>query len=122
MKKTRKSNVVAVSEAEYNKLLQRIAVENGLRTPQTPEEVDVFEEVFAQEIAKAHNNRPGLSDILSIARDIKNSGAPVVEAIEKTVVDARYRMAARNGNEINEETEDLMDKAIQKAKEKRKND
>lgn len=118
MKNIRKSNVVTVSDSEYNKLLHEIAVSYGLQVPETSDEIVEFEKAFANEIAEANKSRPSLEDVLALARQVKNSGASIVQPIEKTVVEPRYRMAARNGNEITKETEDLMDKAIKKAKEK----
>jgi len=122
MKKIHKSNVVQVSDVEYNELLHEVAVINGLQVPQTPEEVSAFEKQFEKEIARANRYRPSLKEIMNLAKEIKSSGTAIVKTNTQLVIDGCYKMAARNGNEITKETEELMDKAIQKVKEKRKND
>ena len=120
MKKTDKRNITSITDADFNSLLHKIAVREGIQLPETPDEISHFEEFFADEIRTANLYRPSLDSILQTAKRIKRSNAPVFSPVEEIAVNSTYAMAARNGRDITFETESLMDQALQKAKEKRK--
>lgn len=119
MKKINKI-VPPISDSEYSKLLREIAVKNGLQIPVTVREIAFFEEQFADEILSANQSRPSLNSMLSLARKIEQSGKPIVHQAIEDEPDAAYAMAARNGKGVNADTLELMEKALQKAREKNK--
>jgi hypothetical protein len=120
MKKNDKRNLTSITDTEYNSLLHKIAVYEGIQLPETPEEMNHFEEIFADEIRTANLYRPSLDSILQTAKRVKGNKAFVFTPIEEAAVNPTYAMAARNGRDITPETESLMEQILQKAKEKRK--
>ncbi|ACV25474.1 hypothetical protein [Kangiella koreensis] len=122
MNKIPKRKFISISDIEYSLLLHEVAVLNGLQAPETPDEVAAFEHKFADDIVQANNFRPSLNDILQLAQEIKSSNSATIYPKAYPVTETRYRMAARNGNEITKETEQLMEEAIQLAKDRQKND
>lgn len=118
MKKLIGKSVTPISEAEYSNMLREIAVRSGLQLPESPEEIKYFEEQFADEIKAASRCRPSLESMLFLAKELKNSGAPIANP-EIEEPETAYAMAARNGKGITSDTEELMERALQKAREKR---
>ncbi len=102
--------------------IKEIAVEHGLRLPQTQGEVALFEERYAHEIQKANLNPPPLKDILMLAKQIDASDESIVTPQSSAPVEHRYAMAARNGKEITSEIEDRMEEALRKVKSENKID
>lgn len=102
--------------------IKEIAVEHGLRLPQTQEEVALFEKCYAHEIQKANLNPPPLKDILALAKHINASDESIVSSQASVPVEHRYAMAARNGKEITSEIEDRMEEALRKIKSEKKTD
>lgn len=109
-------------EGKISAKIKEIAVENGLRSPVTQEEVALFEERFAQEIQKANLNPPPIDEILALAGHIKASDKPVLTPKASAPAEHPYAMAARNGKEITSEIEDLMEEELRKVKSKKKID
>ncbi|MBR9871481.1 MAG: hypothetical protein GYB26_10105 [Gammaproteobacteria bacterium] len=122
MKKITGKGITPISDTEYNNLLHMIAVEHGLQLPQTPEEVQCFEEQFADEIQAASRRRPNLESVLALAKELQASDAPLTRPAGKEEPEPAYAMAARDGKGITPETEALMEKAHQQAKEKWQNE
>ena len=120
MKKIIGKSVTPISDTEYNKLLREIAIRNGLQLPVTSKEVECFEEQFADEILAANKRRPSLKVMLSLAKEIKQSGKPITNPAIEDEPDSTYAMAARNGKGVDTDTLTLMEKALQRAKEKAK--
>ena len=118
MKKIIGKSVTPISDTEYSNLLRENAVRNGLQLPVTAKEVECFEEQFADEILAADKRRPSLEAMLSVAKDIKQSGTPIANQAIEDEPDSAYAMAARNGKGVDTDTLALMEKALQKAKEK----
>jgi len=102
--------------------IKKIAVQHGLRLPQTQEEVSLFEERFAHEIQKASLDPPPFKDILSLAKQANAADESIVTPLICTPVEHRYAMAARNGKEITSEIEDRMEVALKKVKSEKKID
>jgi len=102
--------------------IKEIAVEYGLQSPLTQEEVALFEKQYASEIHKLNLTPPSLKDILSLAKTINASDKSVVIDQTSEAVDNRYAMAARNGREIKPEIEDRMEEALRKMKSEKKTD
>lgn len=109
-------------EAETSSVIKTIAVERGLRLPETAEEVALFEERFAREIALASQNPPSLKDMLTLAASINDSDELVVKPKPIESVDDRYAMAARGGKAISPATLTRLDEAIQRVKSEKKPD
>lgn len=122
MKNADKHNDKASLEGNISARIKEIAVEHGLRLPQTQEEVALFEERYAHEIQKANFNRPLLKDMLAIAKQVNASDESIVITQTSTPVEHRYAMAARNGKEITSEIEGRMEEALRKVKSKKKTD
>lgn len=113
-----KNIVPPISNTEYSKLLREIAVKNGLQIPVTASEIEFFEDQFADEIQSANQRRPSLESMLALANNIKASGKPITNPALENEPDPTYAMAARNGKGVNADTLELMEKALQEAREK----
>ena len=103
-------------EASYDSLLREIAVENGYQIPKTSEEVRIFEEKYSEEIAVLNKEKPSLHEILEKGRKYSKEKMPVEIINSASSVDGKYLMVARQGKDITEETEKLMDEAIESLK------
>jgi hypothetical protein len=122
MKQIRGNIDTSLFDKDLTVLLKEIAVELGVRTPQTVEEVKLFEKAFAIEIQTAKRSAPHLEDILKLARIIDESDSPIATPKEVKPTGYSYLMAARNGEGITPETEKILNAAIQMQKKKHTNE
>lgn len=120
MKNLDKHTDKALLESNISARIKEIAVEHGLRLPQTQEEVALFEKHYASEIQKANVSLPPLKDILALAKQINASDESIVTPQASAPVEHHYAMAARSGKEITSEIEGRMDEALRKVKSEKK--
>lgn len=112
---------VPLTEGEITARIRELAVERGLSLPETEEEVEIYERLFAEEIAQFRRETPpSLESVLAMAQSIQENGTVVLRCAESEPMVDEYALAARNGNEITVEIKARMDKALEKAKRDRK--
>ena len=109
-------------EKEISRGIRAIAVQKGLRLPQTPAEVALFEERFARDIDQANRNPPPLTAILELAATINNLDELVVVPLQAEPVDPRYGMAARGGKTITSDIDAKLDEAVLRVTSEKKSD
>lgn len=114
MKKTHNNVVTSLFDKEITILLKEIAVEHGVKTPQTIEEVKIFEKTYASEIQAAKQSTPDLKSVLALAKKVNESDAPIANPIDQNHKGYGLLMAARNGDGITHETDSKLDAAILK--------
>lgn len=106
----------SMTHSEFDVLLRKIAVAHGAAIPTTPEEVDLFEEVFSDEIKAASRKIPSLQDTLNLAKKARSSAQSILNEVTDDDIGDKYRMAARNGTDISTDIENIMNAAIKKKK------
>lgn len=108
-----------LTEDAVSRSLCIAAARLGLRTPQTAEEVAVFEEQFASEILTANARLPHLSQVTERAKQLRASGIDLQPVAPVESSESRLQMAARNGGEISPQIEERMNEALAQARSKR---
>lgn len=112
---------VPLTEGEITARIREIAVARGLSLPETEEEVEAYERLFADEIEQLRQKAPpSLDSVLAMAKRIQDNGTVVLRRAESEPTVEGYALAARNGNAITDEIKTRMDDALAKAKRNRK--
>jgi hypothetical protein len=114
--------ITALSEAEVSRALRLEAVRRGLRLPETPEEIAIFEVQFSDEILEAGKNLPSLESVCARAKGVRSAGLTLIEDMSPVDVEPSLAMAARNGADIPSKVEEQMRLALAEAKGRKKPD
>lgn len=99
------------SDAQIEKLLRKVAVEEGACIPQTPDELEALDTLLA---TKPQPTPPEFSEVLRMIRE-KQEHQPENNALTDLVghlddeVTSGLAMAARNGSKISDEVRRQMD-------------
>jgi len=108
---------VPLTEGEITTRIRELAVERGLSLPETEEEVEIYERLFAEEIAQFRRKTPpSLGSVLTMAKGIQKNDTVVLRRAKSEPMIDEYALAARSGNQITDEIRARMDEALEKAK------
>jgi hypothetical protein len=120
MKSSKVASQLPLHDREFSDRLKEIAVQKGLRIPQTEEEVRIFEEAFAADIREAKaRSIPNLKTLLAQARSLSSSPKAASVPFEASAPSSELALAARNSLDISDEVSQRMDAAIEKLSEKK---
>jgi hypothetical protein len=120
MKISKVTSQPPLHDREFSDRLKEIAVQKGLRIPQTEEEVRIFEEEFDADIREAKARpAPNLKTLLAQARSLSSSSEAASVPIEAPSLFSELALAARNGLNISDEVSLRMDAAIEKLSQKK---
>jgi len=92
----------------FDEVLGELAVEAGLKLPETEAELDIYEHRLASE---GHHHKSLYGSIHEALADAEKTQEVRYKKVDPEATQGSYSLAARNGNEIDAETLDMMDTA-----------
>jgi len=104
-----------LSDNDIENALLDIAVKEGRSIPLTEHQLEIFSDEFAAELMDAQKNTPKVDDLLERANIVRRNNTSVLHSAP-AMVGGEYKMAARNGATLSDETVTKMNNALKSAK------